>query len=201
MQSECARADVGCLLIEDIKPGTDCLSGLRAAMEAAGMAVGEFRLTRAARLHEHLQEAYYEVRRRCAAPTIAAMGRAGCIAALALAEQLPAERIALIGGVRDGGPARCRNLPGPLERLRGFAMRNLTFCTADILLIEPEGGGPALPARRLAAARGRLTAASMPAGLDGALSPEARRAVLNFLQSGELPKSLAETAEMCIIYG
>ena len=201
MQSERARADVGCLLIEDTKPGTACLSGLRAAMEAAGMAVGEFRLTCAARLHERLQEAYYEVRRRCAAPTIAALGRAGCIAALALAEQLPAERIALIGGANDDAPARRRSLPGPFERLRGFAMRNLTFCTADILLIEPEGVETALPARRLAAVRGRLTAASMTVERERALSPQARLAVLNFLQSGELPKSLAENAEMCIIYG
>ena len=200
MQIGCAQAAAGCLLIDEAKPGTAILSGLCASFQGLGMPAGLFCLDDGKNLHERLQTAYYEVRRRCAVPTIVARGQA-CWAALALAVQLPAERLALL----DAGAIGLRYAPAEtlrtVARLRGFAVRNLSFCTADILVLDDRADALARAVRRLRAARGGLTAVQMPGGGAGATERQALSAMINFLQSGEFPKSLAENPEMCIIYG
>lgn len=92
------------------------------------------------------QAALWEIRRRCSWVCVAAArGSAGV--ALALASQLPVDRLALIGGTpfsplpEGGSPARRRDL----RRLDAFARRNLSLVVAEILLV----GVPEAEARRL----------------------------------------------------
>ena len=100
----------------------------------------------------HAQAALWELRRRCGWVCVAA--ERGCAGvALSLAEQLPVDRVALIGGTpfsplpEGGTPSRRREL----RRLDGFARRNLALMVAELLLIDV----PEDEMRRLACGLGR----------------------------------------------
>lgn len=197
------QAAVGCLLIEGTKPGMSDLSGLRLILNGYGILSETFRLTGGPDLHGRLQEAYYEIRRRCAVPTIVA-GRQACWAALALAEQLPADRLVLIDpgeaspGIGIDAPIALRR---SLSRLKRFAVNNLSFCTGDVLAIVGQPEAVPRLRRRMRAAKGRLACVQIAGNAPGGMTGAAADGVASFLVSGELPKSLAENAEMCIIYG
>ena len=98
------------------------------------------------------QAALWELKQRCGWVCVAAArGCAGV--ALSLAEQLPVDRVALIGGtpfspLPEGGTAARRR---ELKRLDAFARRNLALLVAELLLI----GVPADEVRRLACGLGR----------------------------------------------
>ena len=100
----------------------------------------------------HAQAALWELKQRCGWVCVAAArGCAGV--ALSLAEQLPVDRVALIGGtpfspLPEGGTAARRR---ELKRLDAFARRNLALLVAELLLI----GVPADEVRRLACGLGR----------------------------------------------
>lgn len=65
---------------------------------------------------------------------VAAQGEAACIA-LALAAQLPVERVAILGtGQGDGRLSR------EMRRLKAYARRNLALVTAEILLVGVQDG-------------------------------------------------------------
>ena len=91
---------------------------------------GERRLPRA-------QAALWELRKRCGWVCVAA--ERGCAGvALALAEQLPVDRVALLGGTpfsplpEGGSSARRREL----KRMDGYARRNLALMVGELLLID-----------------------------------------------------------------
>ena len=100
----------------------------------------------------HAQAALWELKQRCGWVCVAAArGCAG--AALSLAEQLPVDRVALIGGtpfapLPEGGSAARRR---ELKRLDGFARRNLALLVAELLLVDV----PEDETRRLACGLGR----------------------------------------------
>ena len=100
----------------------------------------------------HAQAALWELRQRCSWVCVAA--ERGCAGvALSLAEQLPVDRVALIGGtpfapLPEGGTAARRR---ELKRLDGFARRNLALLVAELLLVDV----PEEETRRLACCLGR----------------------------------------------
>ena len=100
----------------------------------------------------HAQAALWELRRRCGWVCVAA--ERGCAGvALSLADQLPVDRVALIGGtpfspLPEGGTAARRR---ELKRLDGFARRNLALLVAELLLVDV----PEEETRRLACGLGR----------------------------------------------
>ena len=100
----------------------------------------------------HAQAALWELKQRCGWVCVAAArGCAGV--ALSLAEQLPVDRVALIGGtpfapLPEGGTAARRR---ELKRLDAFARRNLALLVAEMLLVDV----PADEVRRLACGLGR----------------------------------------------
>ena len=188
--------ELGCLLIDDPLYGGGGLNDLHDALMRQGVRTERFAWDRSSPLHPSLQRAYQRVRRDDAVNAIAAMG-AGCDCALALACQLPADRLVLL----EPMDWRCE-AAREMKRIRAFARRNAAFCVADVLILP----GPHTEAGHLK----RLTRALT--GCDAtALRPAEelwtnRKEVLNlgiihFLQRGDTPKSLAENHEMCIIYG
>ena len=100
----------------------------------------------------HAQAALWELRQRCSWVCVAA--ERGCAGvAMALAEQLPVDRVALLGGtpfapLPEGGSAARRR---ELKRLDGFARRNLALLVAELLLVDV----PEEETRRLACGLGR----------------------------------------------
>ena len=100
----------------------------------------------------HAQAALWELKQRCGWVCVAAArGCAGV--ALSLAEQLPVDRVALIGGtpfspLPEGGTAARRR---ELKRLDAFARRNLALLVAELLLVDV----PEEETRRMACGLGR----------------------------------------------
>lgn len=98
------------------------------------------------------QAALWELRRRCGWVCVAA--ERGCAGvALALAEQLPVDRVVLLGGtpfspLPEGGSAARRR---ELRRMDGFARRNLALMVGELLLIDV----PEDEVRRLMSGLGR----------------------------------------------
>ncbi len=194
----------GCLLIDGFTPGEASLSGLFAALERSGVATKRFAST-GETLREELLRAYWDVRSPFDASSIAAVGT-GCWAALALAEQLPVDRLALVFPPADRSfPHVSPPLRRQLLRMLGFARRNLPLCVADTIAVLAPGDEPAPWLKRLPGLREYVfrVKGSAPAGatIDKKTDFGMETAISRFLRTGELPKSLAEISEMCIIYG
>ena len=85
------------------------------------------------------QAALWELKQRCGWVCVAA--ERGCAGvALSLAEQLPVDRLALLGGtpfsaLPEGGTAVRRR---ELRRMDAFARRNLALLVAELLLVDVE---------------------------------------------------------------
>ena len=149
-------------------------------------------------LHAALQRAYQRIRRDDAPSGILAYGT-GCDCALALAGQLPADRLALLYPLDWQGT-------GPLARsLRGvrrYARRGAAFCVADVLIVPGLLTSRDLPGQlRRALCNSRVTVLQPPEDAWTKGKEVLKTAILHFLRHGVLPKSLAENSEMCIIYG
>ncbi len=200
---------VGCLMIDDPSAGEGMLPGLSSFVDAARLRVMPFRLSGEPDVHAALQVALHALRQACPTATIAARGL-GCGAALALAAQLPVERLALIeprlAMTKRRDSTISKDLVRQLRRLCGFARRNLALCTCDALIVEAPGARGAQ-----ALTRAGLDAHARVARLEVGDTREkvlykngefdVKEAVSRFLCRGDLPKSLAENSEMCIIYG
>lgn len=186
--------DAGCLLIDDLLFEPGALKPLHAALTAGGVRAEVFAPVVGAPLHEQLQRAYQRVRRDGALNAIVGHG-VGCDGALALAGQLPADRLVLIEPLKwqsSDGLAR------PLSRIRRYGLRGAAFCVAQTLIAP----GPRTPRRLPDALRSRLcNSAVTVCRLSAEGSVGLNTAILHFLRHGVLPKSLAENPEMCIIYG
>ena len=188
------------MIIDDLRPGGRDLSGLSLS---AGLPAFPFEWRGGEPLLPALQECLRKARGGRGAAVILARGR-GCGPALALAEQLPVERLALI----DPEPALRGRFPSfsPLERVNAFARRNLSLCVLDALGVE---GKDARGARRLReggfCAHARLARLALDVETDKELyticENTLKTAITHFLRTGEFPKELAENAEMCIIDG
>ena len=85
------------------------------------------------------QAALWELKQRCG--WVCVVAERGCAGvALSLAEQLPVERVALMGGtpfsaLPEGGTAARRR---ELRRMDAFARRNLALLVAELLLVDVE---------------------------------------------------------------
>ena len=190
--------DIGCLLIEDPLYDIDALDDLYLSLHRNGVRAARFIWDRHERFHPSLQRAYQRIRRDDAVNGIVAIG-AGCDCALALACQLPAERLALLEPVDWQGRGEDAR---QLRRIRSFARRNAAFCVADALIVPgPNTDDACLKrlGRDLCACRRTLFIPSEE--LWSNRKEEFNFAILHFLRDGAAPKSLAENPEMCIIYG
>lgn len=219
--TEARRGGVGCLVIDNLRPGENALSGLLSACGARPFA---YVWRSGAPLMEELRALLHRARVECGAASILARGT-GCGAALALAEQLPVERLALIEPAEaltprpflralNTGATRVAETPckreaadgWQLRRVCAFARRNLSLCVSDALVIEGErsDGWHRLEAGGLSA-HSRLVRLAIPAESGEILYTNCenalKRAIIAFLCAGDLPKDLAENREMCIIYG
>ena len=191
---------VGCVAIDDPTSGENRLSGLSFAPGLAGY---PFDWRAGERAFEEMQTLLQCARSDCGAAAILARGP-GCMAALALAEQLPVERLALIapqtGRLRGRG-----SLARYFNRIALFARQNLSLCVSDVLIIE---AGNSRVGRKLVwlglGAHSRVAALEMPAETGPELyticENALKTAITDFLRGGELPKDLAQNREMCIIY-
>ena len=196
MMPEGARRDTGCMVIGETLSGEGGLSGLSSLLAKSGAATEIFCEVPGEALHPALQRGYQRVRLHCRQSAIAAAG-GGCDAALALAGQLPVDRLALVTGSFGGEPPR-----GPRRRIRSYARRNAAFCVAEVLILQfgPAEGWLELEplARALCNCRIHGVRLSEAAWTNG--KEQMKNALCGFLCAGVLPKSLAERAEMCIIY-
>lgn len=191
---------VGCVVIDDPGSGGRGLSGF---CRANGLRAYPCDWSGAERPLSLLQGLLQRARGECGAAAILARER-GCGAALALAEQLPVERLALIEP--EASLNRRRVGLGPIDRLDAFARRNLSLCVSDALVIER---ADSRGARRLRSggfcAHARLARLAFDVESDKELyticENTLKSAITHFLRAGEWPKNLAENAEMCIIDG
>ena len=208
--AETGRGCVACILIDNLMPGENRLSGL---LFHSALALFPFMWQAGAPMMDALRTLLQRARRACGAATVLARGT-GCGAALALAEQLPVERLALIEPAGALEARRGARTPGretdaaerrQIRRTCAFARRNLALCVSDALVIE---GGRSRGWQLLndggLSAHSRLCRLAIPAESGEILftncenSP--KRALIDFLAAGELPKDLAENREMCIMY-
>ena len=118
---------VGCLLLGETKRIRALCDSLNARGIDAVITAKDGDLLTAA------QEGLYAARRR-GGTCIAAEGEMWA-AALALAAQMCVERILLIAPTDHPKPAK-DDREKQIERLKGFARRNLFFCVSEILVLE-----------------------------------------------------------------
>lgn len=192
------RTNAGCLLIDDPFFEDYAVGKLRSALTDSGLQTEAFSDFDGNDLHGRLQRAYQRVRRDDALNALVGFG-AGCDCALALAGQLPADRLVLIDPADwEAGGDTARQL----RRIRRYALRGAAFCAAPAL-IAPGPRTPEALLRRLcrALAFGGAQVAKPVAGRETARKDSFNSAILHFLRHGVLPKCLAENPEMCIIYG
>ena len=190
---------IGCLLIGDILYDGGEGRDLGAFLKASGVRAEVFEHASGLPLYPSLQRAFQSIRADDGISSIVAWG-SGCEAALALAGQLPVDRLILAEPMRWRNPHTASS--GALERIRRYAHRGMAFCVAGVWVIPGPRTDSSLPGRL---SRALFNSAVTVAGWSEDLCTERKEvmnsAVLYFLRSGELPKSLAENPEMCIIYG
>ena len=203
---------VGCLYIGDIAAGVPDGASCDWSSGVQDVEMHVFQDTQARGLWERLQSALQASRAGSRVCAVTAVGT-GCAAALALACQLPVERVVLIDPVPPARTPHGLSRPeaGPevdclrktLRRLATFARRNLALCVSDILLVgEGESGlvrafGDPVNCRVSRLPFPGKTAKELYTVCEFAV----KEAISGFLHTAEGPKPLAENSEMCIIYG
>lgn len=200
---------MACVVIDDFLSGMSRLSGLSSFLAAKGVRVCAPKPAGAGYLLPALQDALQAARSGTGGASVVACGT-GCGAALALAEQLPVERLALIDprSPRAVGSGVDPALLRKAVRLDRFARRNLPLCVSDVLVIHARPSGHDRPQAAFIGT-GRLHGRLLTAEFCGADANNLytdcenmlKNGVYSFLQNGDFPKSLAEKPEMCIIYG
>ena len=195
---------MGCLVIDDLAGRGGRLTALEDGLRSGGVRVRRFEDDGAGDLHGHLQEALLAARGSGGAD-ILAVG-AGCGAALALAAQLPVDRLALLElpAEHSGTPAgrALRRRVAPVER---FVRRNMALCVSQVLLIAPDNAPQRHRLARMARAltNARVTRAFLrgdgESGLCTNCENALEKALIGFFSGADLQKSLAQNSEMCII--
>ena len=179
-----------------------------------GVEMHPFQYANVRDLWDRLQGALYDLRAEWGAAAAIAVGT-GCAPVLALACQLPVEKLVLIDPV---APARALRRKGhdtaedgprfrALRRLAAFARRNLPLCVSDMLIVG-HGAESGVDAMRRAYGNpvncrvARLDAQDKSdKELYTIREIAVKEAISRFLHPVETPKPLAENSEMCIIYG
>ena len=191
MCAERSGREMRCLYIDDIASERRAPSESFLLNGRRGDASGESNLWE--RLMVELQSA------RSGSDILGIVARGtGCAAALALAEQLPVDRLVLYAPrvtIPVNGDRQAR-------RMAAYARRNLSLCVADTLIIEHDRTSPRLSGWNSHCRVTRL-ALSGKGGDELYTIREiaSKSAVSCFLRTGELPKKLAQNPEMCIIDG
>lgn len=190
--------EIGCLLIEDPIINMGVMAQTARALSEGGARAGVFHWNRTQRLYPALQQAYQSIRSDGAVNALIAIG-AGCDCAMALACQLPADRLVLLEPVDWQGRGDAAK---QLKRIRAFARQNSAFCVADALVVPGPNTASSL-LRRLARdlTGGRLTVLQPSEEMWTNRKEVLNLGIFRFLKDGVLPKCLAENPEMCIIYG
>ena len=187
----------GCLLIGDLLFEPEALSDWLSFLSEKGLCAEAFRPGEG-ELHLSLQRAYQRVRQEDGLSMILAAG-SGCDCALALAGQLPVDRLALIHPLdwrARGGRAAA------LNRVRRYARRGASFCVADVLMLPGLHTAPGLVRQwEKALCNSRVTCSETTEDMWTNRKEVIKLAVYRFLMEGLPPKSLAQNSEMCIIYG
>ena len=219
MSNERARETVGCLYIGELVPGPRGSGACHRVADLPGVNLHTFRFSCARTLWDELQMSLQRLRAEWGECAVMAEG-SGCAAALALASQLPVERVVRID---PAPPARLNSLRGQplnregnpetartrrtLRRLYGFARKNLSLCVCDMLVVEC---GPGDGVRALRRAFGNPVNCSVrQLSLRGGCAKElytirefaVKEAISRYLHGKEAPKPLAENSDLCIIYG
>jgi len=205
------RETLGCLFIDDLSRR----HGRLRPPVIPGVEVRVFCCTDPRDLWDRLQTDLQVVRAERGGCAVVASGT-GCAAALALACQLPVDKLALIDPVAPDRPS-LRRIPAEppdaaalrrvLRRLAAFARRNLPLCVCDLLIVEhgPGPGGGGMRRAYGAPVNCRTQTLLLPEHSGRELYTirefEVKEAISRFLHPTEATKPLAENSEMCIIYG
>lgn len=187
----------GCLLIGDLLFEPEALSDWLPFLLEKGIRAEVFR-PGTDDLHLSLQRAYQQVRQEDGLSTILAAGT-GCDCALALAGQLPVDRLALIHPLDWQGRG---GMADRLKPIRRYARRGASFCVADILILPGLHTAPELVEDwEKALCNSRVSKLETSEDMWTNRKEVLKLAVYRFLIEGLPPKSLAQNSEMCIIYG
>jgi len=214
VNNEKVGRSIGCLCIDSLGIGNSLW-----CVDLAGIDSRPFLQTRPEAMWDELQMALQQLHRECTACSV--MGRgSGCLAALALAEQLPVDRLVLEAPAfppRFPWHRRCHDGGGgeqlaiaqyrQARKLANYARRNLSLCASDMLVIEQDGAVTGVKGVRAIGKPANCRVHRLV--LHGDCEKDlykirefvVKEAISRFLQTGELPKMLAENSEMCIIYG
>lgn len=185
----------GCLLIGDLLFEPEALADWLPFLREKGLRAEAFRPGEGD-LHLSLQRAYQRVRQEDGLSALLAAG-SGCDCALALAGQLPADRLALVNPLDWQGRG---GLAGALNRVRRYARRGAGFCVADVLILPGLHTPPDLVTRWQRELRNcRVHSLGTTEDMWTNRKEVLKLAVYRFLMEGLPPKYLAQNAEMCII--
>ena len=185
----------GCLLVDDPLCGQSQLISLQKALSDQGGKVDCFTPQGHESFYEQLQRSYQQIRRDEAVNGILGRGL-GCDCALALAGQLPTDRLILLEPLEWHGSGF-----EFLRRIQSYARRGAAFCIADVLVIPgPRTSFSLIRWFQRCLSNSRLTIAEPSQPGKTKREEIIKIAILHYLRHGVLPKSLAENAEMCIIY-
>ncbi len=205
---------MGCLYVDGSLFDRHAPDGSALVSDIPGVEVCPFRCANPRDLWDRLQGALHELRVKCGTAAAIAVGT-GCAPALALACQLPVEKLVLIDPAAPGRPSRSlrgRGNAAPddgrrvraLGRLAAFARRNLPLCVSDMLVVG-HGAGDALRRAYGNPVNCRLDRLDVKGKSDKDLyiirEFAVKAAISRFLNPAESSKPLAENPEMCIIYG
>jgi len=205
---------VGCLYVDGslfdqyVRDGSDLVSDI------PGVEVFPFHCANIRVLWDRLQSALQDLRVEWGAAAAIAVGT-GCAPALALACQLPVEKLVLIDPSAPARLPRRRGHEAPddgqrvraLRRLAAFARRNLPLCVSDMLIVGhgAESGEDALRRAYGNPVNCRVNRLDVRGKTDKDLYTireiAVKAAISRFLNPIESSKLLAENPEMCIIYG
>jgi len=177
-----AGRSVGCLVIDDPNSTGGVLAALTGRLQARGVTASRFDITWTEPLYTELQRAYQRVRRDDAVNCLVA-GGAGCGCALALASQLPVDRLALVDPFDWRGT-------GPLRRIHRYADRGAALCVCDVLIL-PGSHTVRGYAERLRRELCNCGVQFLSPAAPGENRSRWETSILHFLRDGVWPQSLA----------
>ena len=205
---------MGCLYVDGSLFDRHAHDGSDFVSDIPGVEVHPFHCANIRVLLDRLQSALHDLRREWGSAAAIAVGT-GCAAALALACQLPVEKLVLIDpsaparllwGRRNGDPDDGQRVRA-LRRMAAFARRNLPLCVSDMLIVSlsAESGEDALRRAYGIPVNCRVNRLDVRGKSDKDLYTireiAVKAAISRFLNPLESSKPLAENPEMCIIYG
>ena len=212
----CERESVGCLYIDGSLFDRRVCDGSGFVSDIPGVKIYPFHCANIRDLWDRLQSALYDLRSEWGAAAAIAVGT-GCAPALALACQLPVEKLVLIRPAAPALPSRLLRKGNEdaddglrlraLRRLAAFARRNLPLCVSDMLVVGhgAESGEDALRRAYGNPVNCRVDRLDVRGKNDKDLYTirefAVKAAISRFLHPIESSKPLAENPEMCIIYG